>query len=136
MKPHETAFWISALAAGIFLYEVHEIHGQQEEAAVLRSAWHNNQNPGAGTYAKAVFDGLTLGSFADDGIFTEANKSEAESKQIQAKWADLVSRNENSTWYRNLGFIVCIVASVVGFRLKKQILKTDQVPLSSPASPQ
>jgi hypothetical protein len=120
MKSFEIAFWTAVLAGATFAYQVHTIHGQNEEAAVLGAQWNDNQNPGAGTYVKALFDGATLGAFADDGIFTEANKNEAESKQIKVQWADLVSRNENSIWYRNLGFIIGIIALVVGFQLKKR----------------
>jgi hypothetical protein len=124
MKSFEIAFWMAVLAGATFVYQVHMIHGQNEEAAALTAQWNNNQNPGAGTYAKAIFDGATLGAFADDGIFTEANKNEAEAKQITVQWADLQSRNENSIWYRNVGFIAGIIALVAGFRLKKQTLRS------------
>jgi len=120
MKSFEVAFWIAAVAGGMFVYQVRAIHGQNEEAAVLLSAWNNNQNPGAGTYVRALFDGFTLGAFADEGVFTEAKKGEREEKQIQGQWADLQSRNQNSVWYRNCGLIVGIIALVAGFRLKKQ----------------
>ena len=120
MKSFETAFWIAALAAGIFLYQVHAIHGQNKEAAVLIAAYQNNQNPGTGTYVQAFFDGLTFGAFANEGIFTEAKKNERESNQIKAYWANLQSRNADSIWYRNCGFIIGTIALVVGFQLKKK----------------
>jgi hypothetical protein len=120
MKSFEIAFWIAALAGATFVYQVHTIHGQEEERAVLISEWNNNQNPGAATYFRSFFDVFTLGAFADEGIFTEAKKSERESNQIQAQWADLLTRHQNSVWFRNCGFIVGIIALVVGFKLKKR----------------
>jgi len=121
MKPNQIAYVVLGLAVVVFLYELHAIHGQKAEAQILLAQIKHNQTPEAGSLFRAFFDGLTLGSFAKDGIFTEADKSENEYKQLSAQWVNLVNRNEESVQIRNWSIgIGCLTIILMPISSKKK----------------
>lgn len=122
MKPFAIALLIAAFAGGFFLYQVSQISHLDEEAAVLATKINQLKNPPAGTFVRSFFDGLTLGVFADEGIFSEAKKMEREETQLKAAAASLQSRYRNTSFFRNVGLFITVVAGVIGILLlpKKQ----------------
>jgi hypothetical protein len=123
MKNHQIAYWVAAFGAVMFLYQIHKISGLNEEAAVLISQADAHNNPGAGSYIRSFFDGLTLGAFADEGIFTEAKKSEREGQYLESARASILSRYGDAVTYRNWGLILGIGGGVVGWILQKKSIK-------------
>ena len=124
MKNLQIAYLVAALGAAMFLYQIHQISKLNEEASVWRSQSDAHDNPGAGTYVRAFFDGFTLGAFANGDIFSEANKSEREGRQLDALRASIVSRYGTAVSYRNWGFIISIFAGWVAYKLRKNTPKT------------
>jgi hypothetical protein len=122
MKPYQVAYLVAAIAVVTFFYQIHQISGLNEEAAVLVSQidQHNSLSANSGSFVRAFFDGATLGAFADEGIFTEAKKSEREGSQLNAQRASLFSRYGDAVYYRNAGLVVAIIAGIVGYTIKRK----------------
>jgi len=120
MNLFRVALGIAALGGAMFIFQVNQIGHLNEECAVLRSQidQHNSFSGNAGSLGRAFFDGLTLGSFADEGIFTEAKVSERETSQLTSQQASLNYRYGNAVFYRNAGFILLIAASAFCYFLK------------------
>ena len=123
MKNHQIAYWMAAIGTLIFLYQVHRISGLNEEAAVLRSQFNAHKNPVTGTYVRAFFDGLTLGAFADEGIFNGAKKSEREDQYLESARASILSRYEDAVSYLNWGLLLAVSGFVGGVILEKKKTK-------------
>ena len=121
-------FVAAAIFGAAFFYQFHAIEGLKEEAAVLEGRIKDVNNLWSGSnvgfYFKSFFDGLTLGAFADDGIFTESNKFEKKIGSLRDAAASLKSRYQTATLYRNisvLGAIMClIIAIIIGKKQAKQ----------------
>ena len=92
MKNSHIAFWIAVAGAVFFFYNIHEIHGIEEEAAVWQSNVQANDNPGASSYIKAFFDGATLGAFSNGDIFAEAHNQEKMSAELETTRKILLKR--------------------------------------------
>lgn len=120
MKPFAIAFVIASIAGALFLYQVNHLSQLEEEAAVLSARIHQHNNPSSGAYIRSFFDGLTLGAFADEGVFTEVKKAEHEGNQLNLAIASLKSRYQSACFYRNGGLIVAVIALVAGLKLKGQ----------------
>ena len=118
MKNIQIAYLVAAFGVAMFLYQLHQISGLNEEAAVFCAQLNAHNNPGGGTYARAFFDGLTFGAFADEGVFTEAKKSEREGSQLELARVSLISRYENAASYRNWGLIIGIIGIVAVWVLR------------------
>lgn len=125
MKPFAIAFLVAAIAGAMFIYQVNNITHLDEEAAVLSAqiGHHNSLGAKAGSFMRAFFDGLTLGSFAEEGIFTESKKADRESRQLAATRASLLSRYQSASAYRNTGLVTAILAAALGFALKRKAEK-------------
>jgi hypothetical protein len=122
MKNSHLAFWIAAIGAGLFFYEIHSIDGLEREIAVWDSKLHANRNPGAGSFLEAFFDGATLGIFSDGDMFAVAHKLENESAELEAERVDLLTRYQQAVSYRNWGLIGCLGGLAVGFYFRKKAL--------------
>ena len=110
----------------MFLFQIHQITGIQEEAAVWESKVDSYNNPGASPYIESLFDGLTLGAFSNGNIFAVADKEEAMGQDLKDQWASLVQRNDTATYYRNWGLIIAIGGLIVGKVMKKSAMNTPQ----------
>jgi len=91
-----TSFIILLLLLALFLYENHVVASLTVKAESLKAERMDITPPRTNTnsYAKAFFDGFTLGLFADQGMFTEAYKEE--DRQIKyAQQADNYNARRN-----------------------------------------
>jgi hypothetical protein len=120
MKNSQIAYWVAAFGAVMFVYQIHEISGLEEAAAVWRSQVDAHNNPGVGTYFRAFFDGFTLGAFSQGDVFSEAHKSEREGKQLEATRAALLARYQQAVSYRNWGLAIGVGGVVVGMALERK----------------
>ena len=119
MKKIQIAYVIAAIGALVFLYQIHQISGLNEEAAVWRSQADALANPGAAPLIRSFVDGLTFGAFADEGIFTESKKMERAGNQLDATRASILSRYNSAVSFRNWGLIIALGAGSVAFMLKR-----------------
>ena len=126
MKSFQVVFLVAGIAGMVFFYEVYHIGRLEEEAAVLRAQIerYNAWSTQSASLVRAFFDGLTLGTFANDGMFTESKKLDRESRQLNAARASLNSRYETAKSFRNTGLIVGAIAGVVGLILKRKTRNT------------
>ena len=120
MKNIQIAYMIAAFGIAMFVYQVHQISGLNEEAAVWRSQADALSNPGAGPFVRSFFDGLTFGAFADEGIFTEGKKMERAGNQLEATRASLLSRYESAVTFRNWGLMLGLGGGFVAYILRKK----------------
>jgi hypothetical protein len=120
MKPFQIALIVAVAGAVMFFYQVHQITGLNEEAAAWRSQVDQYNNPGASPFIRAFFDGLTLGAFSDEGIFTESKKIERAGQQLEATRVSIVSRYASAVSSRNWGFVVAAGALITSWVLKKK----------------
>lgn len=127
MKKSQIAFWVSAVGALVFLYNIHQIHGVEEDAAVWEAQVSANNNPGAGSYVEAFFDGFTLGAFSNGDIFAVAHKQDQISQGLETERVTLLNQYNNAVYYRNWGFIIgvgsLLTANVVRKKENVKVLK-------------
>lgn len=115
----QIAYWVTALGAVMFLFQIHQISGLEEEAAVWQSQVNAHNNPGADTYCRAFFDGFTFGAFSHGNIFAEGDKLRQEGKQLEDQGASIGSRYESAVSYRNWGLGIAIGGILYIWMVKK-----------------
>ena len=108
---------ILVLSAGLFLYNVKRVSDLTAEYAALKEEVKQKTSGGAlvGSFTRAFFDGLTLGAFADEGIFTEYNKADRWTTDVASRDARIRSEYADSISNRKWSLIValgCIAALV------------------------
>ena len=103
----------------MFLYNIRQISNLEEEAVVWRSQVDAHNNPGATTYMKAFFDGLTLGAFSNGDIFAESHKSQNEGAALEMKRISILNRYQDAVSNRNWGLGIGAVGLVAVWLTRK-----------------
>jgi hypothetical protein len=128
-------FVAAAVFGAVFLFQANKIERLKEDATVLGAQIDVVNNPwstqNVNMYCRAFFDGVTWGVFAEEGVFTEANRQDRLYDNLRDRSASLYSRYKTACLYRNASCLGAILALVVAFVVRRK--KAKQHFLSSPA---
>ena len=90
-------------------YRVPKI-GQEYSGLVAEYNSLTSDGSMAGTMVKSLFDGLTLGNFAEDGIFTEANKRQRLDAHFAKRRAELQVASAHAVELMRYSVIILVVS--------------------------
>ena len=108
------AFALTLLLINPTLGEMRILEAKAKEMNDLTSARN------VGMYFRSVFDGLTLGAFAKEGIFSEANKYEREWEQVKTQYMRLKNRYDTGLNVGRCFLAVGIIALVIGLIARRR----------------
>ena len=102
---------IGVVAGCLFAWQIYVVMQLKEDAAVLDAKMKRSQNAfsdeNVSSYMQAVFDGVTFGKFADEGIFTVVKRM-ARKGDAQEEMAVRISvKYETAKTIRNYSLGVC-----------------------------
>jgi len=125
MKAHQVMFGITVICGIIWFVQVGNLSEINAEGEALSARIEEFNNLGSGKnisrLVKSAFDGFTFGMFAQEGIFTEANKIEREADQLNSAVYSLQARYKKAVFYRNASLVVGIITLIIGIiSLKSQ----------------
>ena len=128
MKPWTIVIWAASLVS--FLYHVKVVGEVRAEISALRAevAMKTSTASLVTGSARSFFDGLTLGAFAEEGIFTESNKYDRWSTDAARRDALLKEKYSQTSLWRNWSAGILVGSSVVLFLASRK-----QAPAASSA---
>jgi hypothetical protein len=111
------------VGVALSIYNIREIKNTEDDIAAWWAQVDANNNPGAGSYIKAFFDGATLGALSNGDAFAEYHRIEQANQQLEATRLVLVKRYNDEKFYRNLGFLLAAAGVVAGILMKKNAVR-------------
>ena len=118
MRASNRSFVVAGLAVAAFALTLLFINPTLGEMRILEAkAKEMNDLTSArnvGMFLRSAFDGLTLGAFAKEGIFSAANKYEREWENLRAQYIRLQTRYEMGLNVGRCFLVVGFGALVIG----------------------
>ncbi len=129
MKASMKWFIAAGVSGVVFLICVASLVGLEEEGKALadRISEHRGllSSSNSTRYMKSFFDGLTMGAFAKEGIFTEVNNYDRETNSLKMECASWTGRVRGVELFRSVSLLGLIGCGIAGFVIRNKEMKKD-----------